>query len=70
MKERLLKNWTTWRIIRFVLSIVFITMGAIKLDYILIAAGVFLLIQAIVNTCATCAAGNCEIPQKNEYGKF
>jgi hypothetical protein len=45
-------------------------MGAIKLDYILIAAGVFLLIQALVNTCATCAAGNCEIPQKNEYGKF
>lgn len=65
MKERLLNNWTAWRIIRFVLSITFITIGIIKLDYILIAAGVFLLIQALANTCVSCATGNCEIPQKN-----
>lgn len=64
MKERLLTNWTAWRILRFVLSIVFISIGLIKADYILLAAGVFLMIQALVNTCVTCISGNCAIPKK------
>jgi hypothetical protein len=64
MKELLLTNWTTWRILRIVLSIVFITIGIIKADYILLAAGVFLMIQAIANTCVTCVGGNCEVPKK------
>jgi hypothetical protein len=64
MKERLFTNWSLWRITRFVLSIIFIVNGAIKADYILILGGVFLLGHALVNSCAACASGNCEIPQK------
>lgn len=64
MKQRLLTNWTLWRITRLVLSLVFIINGAIKTDYILLTGGVFLLIHALVNSCATCASGNCEISQK------
>lgn len=63
MKERLLTNWTLWRITRLVLSIIFIINGLIKADYILIAGGIFLLGHALVNSCAACAGGNCEIPQ-------
>ena len=64
MKERLLTNWTLWRITRFILSLIFIINGVIKVDYILILGGVFLLGHALVNSCATCEGGNCEIPQK------
>lgn len=63
MKQRLLTNWTLWRITRFVLSILFIVNGFIKADYILLFGGTFLLIHALVNSCASCATGNCEIPQ-------
>lgn len=63
IKERLTTNWSLWRITRFVLSIIFIINGAMKTDYILLAGGVFLLIHALVNSCAACASGNCEIPQ-------
>jgi hypothetical protein len=66
LKARLLSNWTLWRITRLVLSIVFIVSGIINLDYVLILAGVFLLGQAIINTCVTCVSGNCEIPQKQK----
>ena len=66
IKQRLSTNWSLWRIIRFVLSILFIISGIIATDYILILAGVFLLGQAILNTCVTCASGNCEIPQKQK----
>jgi len=66
IKARLLSNWNLWRITRLVLSIVFIVSGIINLDYILMLAGVFLLGQAIINTCVTCVSGNCEIPQKSK----
>lgn len=62
IKARLLSNWNLWRITRLVLSIAFIVSGIINLDYILILAGVFLLGQAVFNTCVTCVSGNCEIP--------
>lgn len=64
MKERLLNNWSAWRIIRLVLSVALMIIGAFKLDVILVLAGVFLLLQALFNTCVTCATGNCEVPQK------
>jgi len=64
VKQRLLTNWSLWRIIRLVLSVLFIVNGIITLDYILILAGLFLLGQAVLNTCVTCVSGNCEIPQK------
>lgn len=64
MKQRLLTNWNLWRIIRLILSFIFVWQGILKVDYIVLAAGVFLLIHAIVNSCATCASENCKIPQK------
>ena len=63
LKQRLLSNWTPWRITRLVLAVVFIINGVIKLDYILLIGGVFLLGHALINACAACASGNCEIPQ-------
>ncbi len=66
IKARLLSNWNLWRITRLVLSIVFVISGIIAIDYILILAGVFLLGQAVFNTCVTCVSGNCEIPQKTK----
>ena len=66
LRQRLSTNWSLWRIIRLVLSILFIANGIVTIDYILIFAGVFLLGQAIFNTCVTCVSGNCEIPQKTK----
>ena len=64
IKQRLLTNWSLWRITRLVLSIVFIVNGIINWDYILLTSGVFLLGHALLNACLTCVSGNCEIPQK------
>ena len=64
MKQRLLTNWTLWRITRLVMSFIFIINGALNADYILLTGGMFLLIHALVNSCATCASENCETPQK------
>lgn len=64
IKGRLLSNWNLWRIIRLVLSIVFIVNGIINLDYILLVGGIFLLGHALLNACLTCVGENCEIPQK------
>ena len=64
MKEVLLKNWTLWRITRLVLAIIFIVNGILKGDYILVTGGVFLFGHAVLNACATCAGGSCEIPKK------
>ena len=68
MKERLLTNWTLWRITRLVLSFIFIINGEMKSDYFLLTGGVFLLLHALVNSCAACANGNCEIPQNKQNG--
>lgn len=64
MKELILSNWTLWRVIRMIFSIVFITEGIIKSDFIMIAAGAFLFIHALLNVCSSCAGGSCEIPKK------
>lgn len=64
MKELLLKNWTLWRATRLVLAIIFIVNGILKADYILLTGGIFLFGHAILNACAACAGGNCEIPKK------
>lgn len=66
IKQRLLSNWTLWRITRLVLALIFIINGIIKLDYILLIGGIFLLGHALINACAACAGGNCEIPQKQK----
>ena len=67
IKQRLLSNWTLWRITRLMLALVFIVNGIVKLDYILLIGGVFLLGHALINACAACAGGNCEIPQNKTY---
>lgn len=64
MKQRLLSNWNTWRIIRLALSIVFIVSGFINSDWILLFSGGFLMVHALLNACVTCVGGNCEIPKK------
>ncbi len=64
IKQRLLSNWTLWRITRLVLSLVFIVNGIVKLDYILLIGGVFLLGHALINACV---GGNCEIPQTKTH---
>jgi hypothetical protein len=67
LKIRLLSNWNLWRVVRLVLSIVFIFNGIINLDYVLLASGVFILGHALLNACISCAGGNCEIPQNKNY---
>lgn len=64
MKQLLLSNWNLWRVVRLILSIVFIIEGFIKADNILLVGGVFLFAHAILNACATCVGGSCEIPKK------
>lgn len=70
VKELLFKNWDWWRTTRAVLAILFIVQGAMKGDYILLAGGAFLMIHALLNVCAACATGNCEIPQKQKNEKL
>jgi len=64
LKARLLPNWSLWRITRFILSVVFIIHGIIKLDYLVLSSGIFLFFHALLNACLTCVDENCEIPQK------
>jgi hypothetical protein len=63
MKKVDLKNWGLWRVMRLVLGVIISITGIITLDFILMAAGHFLLVQAWLNTCVSCASGSCEIPK-------
>lgn len=64
MKQRLLSNWNTWRIIRLALAIIFIISGITNADWILLLSGGFLMIHALLNACVTCIGDNCEITKK------
>ncbi|WP_317897878.1 hypothetical protein [Aurantibacillus circumpalustris] len=70
MKKINLKNWTLWRTTRLGLGIFFCITGGLKADYILMLGGVFLIIHALVNSCATCVTGNCEVPKETTNGKI
>jgi hypothetical protein len=73
MKKLLLTNWTLWRATRLVVAIICIVAGALRYDTILILAGVFLLIHAVLNSCAACVGGYCETPawkNSNDKGKI
>lgn len=48
---------------RLVLGIIISITGIITLDFILIAAGIFLLVQAWINTYVSCVTGFCDIPK-------
>ena len=68
MKDKFFSNWNAWRIVRLVLSVVFVIAGAVNTDYFLVAGGIFILFQAVFNTgcCATgtCSEGSCEVKYK------
>lgn len=54
MKSILRDNWTVWRIVKLVLSIMFLVGALQQVDYILGAGAIYLLINSIFNTCKTC----------------
>lgn len=63
-------QWNVWRITRLVLGIIFMTAGFFEADYILAAAGIFLIVHAWVNSCAACQTETCETNQSSNYGKL
>ena len=73
MKNMILNNWNAWRIIRLVLSIVFVVAGFMNTDYFLAAGGGFIFFQALFNTgcCAmgNCADGSCEVKYEKVKSK-
>jgi hypothetical protein len=69
MRKIDLKNWTLWRVVRFGMGVFFCITGIVNLDYILMFGGIFLMIHALVNSCAACATGSCEVPESNTNGK-
>lgn len=60
MMYKVMSNWNAWRLIRLILSLVFVVYGIIQTDYYLIAGGIFIMYQAVFNT-GCCANGNCEV---------
>ena len=70
MKKLNLGNWNLWRSTRLVLGIVFSIAGLVEADYILAAAGVFLIIHAYINSCAACQTDSCETPKQKNYEKI
>lgn len=60
MKDRIFKNWNTWRVIRYLLSLVFVISGAMEADYFLLAGGIFIMYQAVFNT-GCCSSRSCEV---------
>lgn len=68
MRNRLLTNWTLWRFSRLAFALVFIVAGIIRYDMILSLGGVFLLFHSLLNTCAACENGACEVPKQTKNG--
>ncbi len=64
LKYMLLNNWTFWRVTKMILSVVFIVNGILEADYILTIGGFFLMLHTLLNACAMCAGGDCEVPKK------
>ncbi len=70
MKKINFGKWNLWRTTRLVLGSVFTAIGLIKTDYILAAAGVFLITHAYINSCAACQTDACETQKQIDHGKF
>lgn len=70
MKKINLGTWNLWRSTRLILGILFLVAGFIQADYILAAAGVFLIVHAWINSCAACVTDTCETPKQTQHGKF
>jgi hypothetical protein len=57
MKALLLKGWTAWRLIRLVLGLLFTVVGIYRAEYVLSAAGAYLVFMSVFNQ--GCAGGTC-----------
>ncbi|MDI1355820.1 MAG: hypothetical protein PSX36_12935 [bacterium] len=63
------RNWTLWRATRMILGFVFGIMGIMRSDYVLAAAGVFLIVHAWINHCAACVDNDCKVPEIGDTRK-
>jgi hypothetical protein len=54
VKSILRDNWTVWRIVKLVLSMMFLVGAVHQFDYILGAGAIYLFINSIFNTCKIC----------------
>lgn len=70
MKKFNFGTWNLWRSTRLVLGLLFAIVGIIQADYILAAAGVFLIVHAYINSCAACQTDSCETDKSKNYGKL
>ena len=59
MKAILLRGWTTWRLIRFVLGLFFLGSGIYRMDVVLIGGGIYLTAISLFNL--GCSGGSCNI---------
>lgn len=59
MKAISLRNWSAWRIIRFVLGLFFIGAGIYRSDFILVAGGAYIAALSLFNL--GCSGGSCSV---------
>ena len=57
-------SWNLWRIKRLAVGLVSLGAGVYRKDWVLAAAGVFLMVHVYINACAACETGDCELPNK------
>jgi hypothetical protein len=61
MKERLLSNWTVIRLTRLLIGAGAAVHGILQNEFIFMAAGLFLLLGAVLNY-SCCGSAGCPIP--------
>ncbi|NCC99625.1 MAG: hypothetical protein EOL95_08000 [Bacteroidia bacterium] len=65
MKNNLLKNWNTVRIIRLILAIAIGVAAVVDKEYWLLAFSTLFLIQALLGNSCCCGGGSCELPDNS-----
>lgn len=60
-KYRITTGWNIWRILRALLAAAFIASAYAQSDWLIMAAGGFLLSQALLNF-GCCGIGGCDVP--------
>lgn len=66
IKERLTQNWDMWRIIRMLLALTFLVSGIVRHDTLLGITGGFLVLHTLLNACAACVGGSCDVPLRSQ----
>jgi hypothetical protein len=61
-------SWNLWRVTRLLAGLASLIVGILERDWVLSAAGVFLMVHVYVNACAACQTGNCEMPINKQNG--